>query len=63
MLGWGGLFDTPLFYQKMTFFGSKKDKTIHPYIFENLTEGLDPMRPPQAPKNLLFENTENLPEY
>ena len=42
--------------------GSKNDKTILPYIFEDLTEGMEPLRPPQPPKNLLFENTENLPE-
>ena len=46
----------------MAFFGSKNDKTS--YIFEDLTEGLEPMRPPPLSplKNLLFENTENLPE-
>ena len=33
-----------------------------PHIFEDFIEGLDPMRPPQPPKNLLFENAENLPE-
>ena len=44
----------------MAFNGSKNDKTILPYIFEDLTEGLEPMRPPQPPKKLLFENTENL---
>ena len=33
----------------MAFFGSKNDKTILPYIFEDLTEGLEPMRPPPPP--------------
>ena len=41
---------------------NKNDKTILPYIFEYLTEGLEPMRSPQPPKKPTFENTENLPE-
>ena len=44
----------------MAIIGLKNDKTILP--FEDPTEGLEPMRPPQPQKNLLFENTENLPE-
>ena len=55
----GGLFSPPIFSWKMAFFGSKNDKTILPYIFEDVTECLKPMRPL---KNLLFENTENLPK-
>ena len=30
------------------------DKTILPYIFNDLTEGLKPMRPPQPPKKPTF---------
>ena len=44
----------PMFSKKMAFFGSKNDKTILPYIFEDLTEGLEPMRPPQPPKKPTF---------
>ena len=46
----------------MAFFDSENDKTILPHIFEDFIEGLEPMRPPQPPKNLLFENTENFTE-
>ena len=38
----------------MAIIGSKNDKTILPYIFEDLTEGLEPMRPPQPPKKPTF---------
>ena len=34
----------------LMFFDLKNDKTILPYIFEDLIEGLEPMRPPQPPK-------------
>ena len=46
----------------MAFFHSINDETNLPYIFEDLTEGLEPVRPLNPLKNLLFESTENLPE-
>ena len=58
----GGYLAPPMFSKKMAFFDSKNDKTILHYIFDDLTEGLEPMRPLSPLKNLLFENTENLPK-
>ena len=51
----GGAFSaTTIFSYKMAFFGSKNDKTIPPYIFEDLTEYLEPMTTPQPPKKPTF---------
>ena len=44
----------PMFSKKMAFYVSKIDKTIHPYLFEALTEGLEPIRPPQPPEKPTF---------
>ena len=54
-LSGGGAFSAPpIFSQKMAFFGEKNDKTILLYIFDDLTEGLEPMKPPQPPKKPTF---------
>ena len=52
--GEGSFSAPPMFSQKMAVFGSKNDKTILPNTFEDLTEGLEPMRPPQPPKKTYF---------
>ena len=53
--GRGGLFQPPLFsLRKWPFLVKKNYKTILPYIFDDLTEGLEPMRPPQPPKKPTF---------
>ena len=46
----------------MAFLDSKNYKTILSHIFEDLIEGLEPIRPPQPPKKPTFENSENLTE-
>ena len=38
----------------MAIIGPKNDKTILPYIFGDLAEGLEPMRRPQPPKKPTF---------
>ena len=38
----------------MAFFHSINDETNLPYIFEDLTEGLEPVRPPKPPKKPTF---------
>ena len=44
----------PIISENEVIFCSKNDKTILPYIFEDLTEGLEPMRRPQPPKKPTF---------
>ena len=46
----------------MAFFGSINDKTILPYIFDDLTEGLEPLRPPQPPEKPTFLKITNFQE-
>ena len=41
----GGFQSPPMFSLKLTFLGSKNDKTIFPHIFEDLMEGLEPKQP------------------
>ena len=50
----GGFFSPPYVLLENGHCWSKNDKTILPYIFEDLTEGLEHMRPPQPPKKPTF---------